>query len=635
MTNDQCQMKDDRLNRSTPTVETALWILVAVLALVLRLVHLDAAPLNAQEAREAMLSWRAATGQGMPEGSYSPVLLALNVLLFTLCGTSDSLARLWPALLGSALVLTPWLLRQRIGRVGALAASVYLALSPTALVASRQLDGATLVTLGGMALLGGLVRFLEEDHGVTDGRATACRPTTCRPWLAFSAGGLALAVTSSPSAYGLLLTMVLSWLLLAWVWPDERTRRLWERLRPHAAYLLLVLLLAMLALATGLGWNPTGLGVAGGFLPTWIARFAPVMDPLASPLTLLAVYEPLGLLFGLGGLVWAIQHGHRAGALLGLWASLGTLLATLMPGRLPSDVSWGLLPLVMLAGVATESLVQNLRERGTWLSEGLYVPVVVILWIHLALMLGRYATSGRPEDMALALLTAALQVLLAMIFALAMKAESAFRALGVGTGIVLLAITFAAGWRGATVIPADPREIVMGDPTAAEVRDLVQTLHSLSWRETGLPTTMAFMFEAAPDSVLAWYLRDFSAARRVEELRVEEGEGLPLVTERHDLSGGMLGSGALGSGALGSGALGSGALGSGALGSAAQYVGQDFVLQRSWDLGEIMCAWEWPPRCNAAVKWWMFRSTPTFPVAGQWAVLWLSGGTEPGDTGDE
>ena len=585
------------------SVETALWILFAVLALVLRLVRLDAAPLNAQEAREAMLAWRAATGQGMPGGSYSPVLLALNALLFTLCGTSDSLARLWPALFGSALVLIPWLLRQRIGRVGALAASLYLALSPTALVASRQLDGVTLVVLGGMALLGGLVRFLEADHGVTDGRATAGRP-----WLAFSAGGLALAVTSSPSAYGLLLSMALSWLLLAWVWPDEGTRRMWERLRPHAAYLLLVFLLAALALGTGLGWNPTGLGVAGGFLPAWIARFAPVMDRAASPLALLAVYEPLGLLFGLGGLVWAIQRGHRVGVLLGLWASLGTLLAALMPGRLPLDVFWGLLPLAMLAGVATESLVQNLRERGAWLSEGLYVPVVAILWIHLVLMLGRYAASGRPEDMALALLTAALQVLLAMIFALAMKAESAFRALSVGTGIVLLAITFAAGWRGAIVLPADPREIVVGEPTAVEVRDLVQTLRSLSWRETGLPTTIPFTFEAAPDSVLAWYLRDFSAARRVEELRVEEGEGSPLVTERHDLSGG--------------------AVGSGALGSAAQYVGQDFVLRRHWDPGEIVCAWEWPPRCNAAVKWWMFRSTSTFPMAGQWAVLWLSEGVE-------
>jgi uncharacterized protein (TIGR03663 family) len=592
------------------SVEAALWILVAVAALVLRLVRLDAAPLNAQEAREAMLAWRAATGQGVPEGSYSPVLLALNTLLFALCGTSDSLARLWPALLGSALVLAPWLLRQRIGRVGALAASLYLALSPTAIVASRQLDGATLVALGGMALLGGLARFLETDHGVTDGRATDRRPTARRPWLAFSAGGLALAVTSSPSVYGLLLSMALSWLLLAWVWPDEGTRRVWERLRPHAAYLLLVFLLAVLALATGLGWNPTGLGIAGGFLPAWIARFAPVMDRVASPLVLLAVYEPLGLLFGLGGLVWAIQRGHRVGALLGLWASLGTLLATLMPGHLPSDVSWGLLPLAMLAGVATESLVQNLRDRGTWLSEGLYVPVVVILWIHLLLMLGRYATSAsdEPEYMALALLTAALQVLLAMIFALAMSAESAFRALGVGTGIVLLAITFAAGWRGAIVLRADPREIVVGEPTAVEVRDLVQTLRGLSWRETGLPTTMAFTFEAAPDSVLAWYLRDFSAARRVEELRVEDGEGSPLVTERHDLSGGMLGSGALG--------------------SAVKYVGQDFVLQRDWDPGEIACVREWPPRCNAAVKWWMFRSTPTFPVADQWAVLWLPEGTE-------
>jgi hypothetical protein len=292
-----------------------------------------------------------------------------------------------------------------------------------------------------------------------------------------------------------------------------------------------------------------------------------------------------------------------------LWASLGTLLATLMPGRLPLDVSWGLLPLLMLAGVATESLVQSLRERGTWLSEGLYVPVVVILWIHLLLMLGRYAASGRPEDMALALLTAALQVLLAMIFALAMKAESAFRALGVGTGIVLLAITFAAGWRGAAVLPADPREIVMGDPTAVEVRDLVQTLRSLSWRETGLPTTIPFAYEAAPDSVLAWYLSDFSAARRVEELRVEEDEGLPLVTERRDLSGGALGSGAL-------------------VGSAGQYVGQDFVLQRAWDPGEIACVWEWPPRCNAAVEWWMFRSTSVFPIADQWAVLWLPEGAE-------
>jgi uncharacterized protein (TIGR03663 family) len=588
MTNDQCQMTNkesgNRQAGSSLTVEVAVWILVAAIALALRLVHLDVAPLNAGEAREAMLAWRAATGQGMPGSGYSPLLLALDALLFALCGASDSLARLWPALLGGLLALTPWLLRQRIGRVGALVAGLYLALSPTALVASRQLDGAVAAALGGMAFLGGLVRFRDTDN---------------RPWLTLSAGGLALAVTSSPSAYGLLLAMGLSWLLLAWAWPDGGIQRLRELVGPHLGHSLLVFVLVGLAFSTGIGWNPAGLGAAGGLLPAWIARFGRVASSVASPLTLLAVYEPLALLFGLGGLVWAIQHGHRPGVLLGLWAGLGALLMALMPGRTALDTLWALLPLALLTGVATESLVQNLRERGGWLSEGLYVPVVVILWVHLYLMLGRYAVSGRSEDLALVLLTAALQVLLVMMFALAMRADAALRALGVGTGVVCLAATISAGWGSAYARPADPRELLVNEPTAVEVRDLVETLRDLSWRETGLPTTLPLTFEAAPDSVLAWYLRDFSAARRVEDL---EGEvGSVLVTAWSDLGGPALRGGPEG----------------------VDFVGQDFALGRSWSPLEIGCTWEWPPQCSTGAKWLLFRSTPVAPVVDHRAVLWL------------
>jgi uncharacterized protein (TIGR03663 family) len=589
MGNGEWQMTDEKLagrqTQSVLTVEVAVWILVAAIALALRLAHLDAAPLNAEEAREATLAWRAVTVQGMPGSGYSPFLLALDALLFALCGASDSLARLWPALLGGLLALTPWLLRQRIGRVGALVAGLYLALSPMALVASRQLDGAVAAALGGMAFLGGLVRFRDTDN---------------RPWLTFSAGGLALAVTSSPSAYGLLLAMGLSWLLLAWAWPDGGIQRLRELVAPHLGHNLLVFVLVGLAFSTGIGWNPAGLGAAGGLLPAWIARFDRVASSVASPLTLLAVYEPLALLFGLGGLVWAIQHGHRPGVLLGLWAGLGALLMALMPGRTALDTLWALLPLALLTGVATESLVQNLRERGGWLSEGLYIPVVVILWVHLYLMLGRYAVSGRSEDLALALLTAALQVLLVMMFALAMRADAALRALGVGTGVVCLAATISAGWGSAYARPADPRELLVNEPTAVEVRDLVETLRDLSWRETGLPTTLPFTFEAAPDSVLAWYLRDFSAARRVEDLEGEvgspEGEvGSVLVTAWGDLGGP----------------------------EGADFVGQDFALARSWSPLEIGCTWEWPPQCSVGVKWLLFRSTPVAPVVDQRAVLWL------------
>jgi len=323
-------------------------------------------------------------GRGSPGTGYSPLLFAANALLFALCGASDGLARLWPALFGSVLALMPSMLRQRIGRVGALAAGLYLALSPTALFASRQLDGAVVTAVGGMAFLGGLVRFLDTGR---------------HSWLALSAVGLALAVTSSPSAYGLLLTLGLGWLIHhPQGWGGLRGGgspwRLWEKLRPHLNRTLVVFLFSVLTFSTGLGWNLGGLGATGDLLSAWLTRFGAVSDPIiladrrtVSFPALVLVYEPLALFLGLGGLVWAVGRGHRFGALLGLWAGLGALQMALMPGWTTLDTLWVVLPLVMLTGVAVESLAQGLRERGEWLGEGLYAPLVAILWVHFYLML--------------------------------------------------------------------------------------------------------------------------------------------------------------------------------------------------------------------------------------------------------
>jgi uncharacterized protein (TIGR03663 family) len=582
------------------TVETGLWVLVGVVALALRLAHLDAASLSGREAHEAMLAWRAVTGQGMPEADYSPLLFAGNALLFTLFGAGDGLARLWPALSGGALALTPFLLRQRIGRVGALVAGLYLALSPTSLFASRQLDGAVMAAAGGMALLGGLVRFSDTGR---------------RAWLTLSAGGLALAVTSSPSAYGLLLALGLAWLILSWIWPGGEVDLPHLSRLPHWSLVIGHWSLFALAFSTGLGWNPAGLGVAGDLLLAWIARFGPASNPVVSPLVLGAVYEPLALVFGLGGLAWGGRRGHRFGVLLGLWAGLGGLLLSLMPGRTPLDVLWVVLPLALLTGVAVESLVWNLREGGEWLSEGLYSPVVVILWVYFYLALVRYAVSGISVDLALALLAAVLQALLGTVFALAMRFATALRAVAVGTGVVLLAATLSAGWGVAYARLDDPRELLAREPTAGDVRDLVQTLRDLSWRRTGMPTTLPFTFEAVPDSVLAWSLRDFSAARRVERLDKEDvGKGMEpvLVTPRRDL------------GELGLTDVPYDA-------DEVGYVGRDFVLRRSWNPLEVACTWEWPPQCHLAVRWLLFRHTPSPPAADQWVALWLLEGGEDGE----
>jgi hypothetical protein len=293
---------------------------------------------------------------------------------------------------------------------------------------------------------------------------------------------------------------------------------------------------------------------------------------------------------------------------MGLWAGVTLLLLTLMPGRVRLDITGVILPLALAAGAAGERFVRDVqaRTRESWLvalqTEGLDIPMVVILWVHLYLVLARYARFGSVSDLALALMTIALQALLAVIFALAIRPDAALRAVGVGTAIVLGAATFAAGWGAVYERPTDPRELLSEQPTALEVRDLIQTLRDLSWRRTGLPMTIAFTVETEPDSVLGWYTRDFNGAQIVDDgLQAAHLQPAILITERREL------------------ALPSGA-------EETTYVGQDFAQRRTWDPATVGCTWGWPPQCQNLVRWLIFRDASPPPSPEQiteWAVLWI------------
>ncbi|MBN1814530.1 MAG: hypothetical protein JXA14_22005 [Anaerolineae bacterium] len=628
------------------TIEMALWIAVAVLALVLRLVNLGAAPLAAHEAREAMLAWRAVTGQGMPGVGYSPFIFIADATLFALCGASDALARLWPALLGSMFVLTPLLFRHRVGRVAVLTAGVYLAISPTALFASRQLDGAVVAALGGAVLLGGGLRFLE---------------TGSRNWLVLAAVGLALAVTSGPSIYEMMLALGLAWLLFVWAWPTGKLRWLGGLLRPHLGVVFATFILAAFVFATGLGWNLPGVGAAADLFPAWFARLG---EPSLLPLANFVLYEPLALLVALAGLMltalfklvclvqrWLVRQKHhigvllrlarlaqrwlvcwerRIGMLLGLWVGLGSCVLIAVPPQRPVEGVWLVLPLALLGGLAVEAVVQkNRRAVKEWRAEWVYVFVTSALWIYLYLRFSRYGLEGDPLDLVVGIMALAFPLLLlalvALVFALVSGddrvvteeilkgARSALHGAVLSTTAVLLAITLSTGWGITHVRPADPRELLVYEPSAIEVHDLVQILRDLSWRETGLPTTLEFTYEAASDSVLAWYLRDFSAARRVDDLRgAGLGErGAVVVTSDREWATDAL--------------------------DGTELLGQDFALSRNWSLSTVSCVWEWPP-CNEAIEWLIRRDpTPTdrtgewaalVPEVTQWAAIWTYGSAE-------
>ena len=158
-----------------PTVEQALYALLFVLALSLRLYSLG--DLNAVSPLEAAQIWPAwqdqAAGKleesGLPEPRppASPLLYTVQRALFLVTGGGSSFwARFAPACAGAGLVLAAWTLRRRMGRGAALTAAVLFALDPWQLSFSRLADGATLSVLTAVLLLALLFDDREEGPHV-------------------------------------------------------------------------------------------------------------------------------------------------------------------------------------------------------------------------------------------------------------------------------------------------------------------------------------------------------------------------------------------------------------------------------------------------------------------------------------
>ncbi len=567
--------------------EVVLWALIAVTALTVRLAGLGRAPLSAAEARQATGAWHAATGQGVPVEGYSPLLLVGNSLLFWVCGGSDALARFLPAVFGSALALTPMLLRRRLGRAGALASGAYLAISPTALVASRQLEGTAMAAAGTMVFLGGLNQFFEADK---------------RGWLAFAAIGLALAVVSGAATYGLLVPLGVAWAFGRRIWPydrpEEDAKCAAERLGADGTRFLLVFALAALVLSTGLGWNPSGTAAVGSLLVDWVHRCRAVEVPAASPVTLLVVYELLGLALGLGGLAWGLWRGQHLVVLLGLWAGLAVVLLLVMPGRAPTDLLWVVVPLAMLSGLGVQGVAGG-QWSGNAAFRWTYAVMVLILWAQVYLMLASYAAFGRAADIVVALVIVGLQAFVGVGCGFALGLDATVRTAAAATGVALLALMVSAGSRVAYGRPGDPREALLNRPTPVNVRDLVETLRVVSWRERGTPTTLDFVYEASENSVLAWYLRDFEMARRVDdlsELHAGERGAIVLTVDGDEGKGSPPG---------------------------AEYAGQGFPLERQWTPRAVGCRF-WEADCSLAFSWFLFRDGPPLPEPELRAILWRS-----------
>ncbi len=511
---------DDR-TRALPrvTIEVALYTALALGALCLRIIGLGDAPLTSAEARQALAAWNFINGKA-DAFIGSPLLFTANALLFALLGANDALARLVPALAGTALVLVPVLWRRELGRLGALVTSALLVVSPSLVFFSRTLDGALLAVTCALVSLAFAWRY------ITDRAAHAAN---------LAAIFAALALTAAREVWTIVLALAL-WLIIS--------RLTLSRFTFHASrntHYAILFVITLLLTATTFTLRREGLGAAFDLFGAWLAGLQP-STAFYDPLRLLVIYEPLAFLFGLFALIRLsfVEVGERARTffnILTFWIVVAFVAYTIGADKNPARVVVMVVPLTMIAGwFIGDWLERAARETDVEFFIAQEIPVMIfacVIGAFLYLIVVELATRG----------TLAITAVLARVFGWE-RIAGATPDVQVVVALILIALVAVAflivatvGWARARTLALalvliglsvwtvrqtallnydamrNAREYLVARAAAANVRNLERDLRDISrWRAND-SITLHVVADEKTGPLVAWILRDFSNAR--------------------------------------------------------------------------------------------------------------------------
>lgn len=579
------------------------WLLVAALLALsvwLRLAELDTVPLSEPEATQALAAWRAlhphlSGGAIVPE---SPLLFLLHGVAFSALGSSEFTVRVFTALAGALLLTTPLLFRDALGRGRAFLFTLLLTFSPVLLVASRF--DSPMIWCALCAVLGLWALWRWWRSGLAG-------------WaLAASALFAAVVLLTDPAGwiFGLVL---LGAGAVALLWnrvdnpDDDPLPQVQQHLRGWPwQQALLVGGLALFAVATAFMFYLPGLSAISQLLQSGFAGLltSQAGAPPAFPLLTTLFYEPLLWVFGLAGFLLLARRGELTllDRFLAAWVVLGGLAALLYQGGGPQHALWLTLPLTGLAtAVALECLKPDkhpfldVPPWGKWVVAVVVFALLIILAINFQGMVRAVLQTAdgsllsvQPDPINTVWTVIALLFMIVGYFLVSSLWGSPAALRGGALGVLAFALvtSLGSGWAAAVTNAANPAEFWHVEPTSRETLLLRDTLRELTRRESeGFPRMTVYV-QAPDDGVIGWMLREFTDARYIvepTEARAQEVALLAAAGEPPELGG--------------------------------SYVGQNFVLARTWAAGSL-AGLDFLP-------WWTQRRVRLQPLPTQEMTLWL------------
>ncbi|MEJ2749032.1 MAG: glycosyltransferase family 39 protein, partial [Anaerolineae bacterium] len=494
----------------------------------------------------------------------SPAYFSLTSLLLALLGNSDVVMRLIPALVGLGIVLLPWLLRRRLGTVGALTAVTLLTISPIQAIVSRTAGGDALALLAILFVAVAMLRYHESQSP---------------RWFMAMFAGLALGLTSSPLFYGGLVTLLLA---ARGGWRERLAdvgRDLWWRTA-------VATLTIFLALSTLIFWHLSGLGAAAMLPASWLRQFG--LDPaqMLEPVLAFIRYEPFLTIMGVTAVFWAIRSNNRLGRQFAGWMGLVFVLLLLQPGQM-NNAALLTLPAVLLVGLMADDLLQTPLSRVGWAWAGGALLLGGLFFVNLA-RFSRVVTISPQEFSSVWVMLMAVTAALVTIYFLSTWEGTAVLQ---GTFLALLALfaffQWGTGWWLSHEAANDPRERWVTQATDNEIRLLVTTMQDISWQIDDANNGLD-IFSSVDSPALRWYLRDFRQAQFGDSLPVNAQNQVIISPDNAEL----------------------------ALGS--DYAGADFGILRN---GLLPTEFPSPTPGLDILRWWLFHESSLAPNEER-VILW-------------
>lgn len=548
-------MKLERLS-----LEHGLYALAFVLALSVRVINLNAAPLSDFEASWALQALQVARGEITILGP-QPAYSLLTGALFFLFESSNALARLLPVLAGSGLVLLPVFFRRLLGQPAAVVFAFGLAFDPGLVALSRLAGGPAFALCFGLLALGWW--YLGQPS-----------------WAAIFG---AVALLSGPpvliGALGLILALVVGRILknyglLDWLeqggfaflkeaksltTDQEETpsyaqhdmsgaspeSKVSDHNQDTGRQVLWIGMATFIIVGTLFFRYPQGLSAFASALPVYLkgwlpsATLASSWTPAWLLLVALIVYQPLALVFGILGAGRAWLQGNSLGKWLSLWVGITLLLNLLYPARQVTDLGW---VLVLLWALAAQEISRYLdftiEDIPAAVGQaGLIFILLVLGWLNFT---GLTIPTPDPEATRLRWLliggVLVLGILATMLVGLGWSAYIALKGLAWG-GLLGLGIFVMGAAFGVTRIRHNSMEGELWalTPVAGQEAQLLESLGDLAEWQHGYRSVLditAIMrggAEAMPS--LRWTLRDFSPVQYVDVLDQSSSPSVVIAPE--------------------------------------------------------------------------------------------------------